>query len=198
VAVVSLPETIRVKISSESVEASALSPVVSQEMQLEELIRLMLGVTGKNVDRLEEILRRGSLVSGASRFRWTGFGAAPDELRAYLSRYPDSDPTRRFDASRCFLIVIKGPRQPLILEREAGEKRKMFRSRSFWDEIMAAAETPEYVEYSYRERADMFRLRFGHGDQQRVRDAARLLVYSSYEKQIRESGIDSIDLFVRR
>ena len=44
------------------------------EMPMRELVEHMLGVTGKDEARVRELLLRGTLVSGASRFRWTGMG----------------------------------------------------------------------------------------------------------------------------
>jgi len=70
-----LPEKIRVKLSSEAAESIALTPVVVQEMALRELIEHVLGVTGKDEARIRDLLLRGTLVSGASRFRWPGWEA---------------------------------------------------------------------------------------------------------------------------
>jgi hypothetical protein len=194
----SLPEQIRVKISSEAIESAGMTAVVSQEMALEELVRMMLGVTGKDAERVRQILHRGSLVSGASRFRWAGIEAGERDVAEFLKRYPDSDPSIRFDAARCYQIVIRGPRQPLVLEREAGEKRRMFQGSSFWGAVMEFAAGAAYVEYSYRERADMFRVRLGGLERERIREAAKLLAFSTYEKQIRDGGVESIELFVKR
>ena len=41
-----LPQTVRVKLSSEAAEAIAMTPVVVQELPVRELIEHMLGVTG--------------------------------------------------------------------------------------------------------------------------------------------------------
>lgn len=195
----SLPETVQVKISSEVAESIGLSPVVVQDMALEELIGLLLGVTRKDAGRIREILLRGSVVSGASRFRWRGFDVSADDVTAYLTRYPDSDASLRFVPSHCFQVVLRGTTaKPLVLEREAGEKRRLLRSRSFWDELMALADRPEYVEYSYRERADIFRMRLGNEGQAKLRDAAKWLAYSSLEKQIREGSFNILELCARR
>ena len=70
-----LPPTVRVKLSSEAAESISITPVVVQEMPVRELVEYMLGVTGKDEARIRELLLRGSLVSGASRFRWAGWDA---------------------------------------------------------------------------------------------------------------------------
>jgi hypothetical protein len=195
---VTLPETLRVKISSETAESIGITPVVVQEMSLEELIRLMLGVTGRDAARIRELLLRGTLVSGASRFRWPGFESDPADVAAYLARYPQPDPTRQFNPQECFQAVLRCGSKPLLLEREAGLKRRMFRGQSFWDELMSLTAGARYLDYSYREQADVFRLPLTLEQQRTVQSAARLLAYTTVEKQIAASGVDRIDLFVRR
>ena len=81
-----LPPTVRVKLSSEAAESISITPVVVQEMPVGELVEYMLGVTGKDEARIRELLLRGSLVSGASRFRWTGWDAGLENLREQVGR----------------------------------------------------------------------------------------------------------------
>ena len=88
----SLPPTVRVKLSSEAAESISITPVVIQEMAVRELVEYMLGVTGKDEARIAELLLRGSLVSGASRFRWTGWPAAADDNH-FVRDYPNGSPT---------------------------------------------------------------------------------------------------------
>lgn len=194
----SFPRTIRVRISSENVEGIGLSPVVAQDMSFEELVLMMLGIAGKDTDRIREMISRGSLVSGASRFRWAGFDVLESEIRTYLARYPDSDPSQPFVPERCFLTMIQaGPKQ-LSLERKAGSKRKLFRRRSFWDELIAMAASPSYLHYSYRERGDVFAWKPDGAGQDRLREAARLLPYPAWESQIRAAGVSVVHLYVQR
>jgi hypothetical protein len=96
-----LPDTIRVKLSSEAAEYVSITPVVVQEMPVRDLVEHMLGITGKDEARVRDLLLRGTLVSGATRFRWTGWEAPPDSIRSLLSSFPDADPSRRFDAAQC-------------------------------------------------------------------------------------------------
>ena len=70
-----LPQTVRVKLSSEVAEAISITPVVLQELPVRELVEHLLGIAGKDESRIREILLRGTLVSGASRFRWAGWDA---------------------------------------------------------------------------------------------------------------------------
>src|SRR5580704_12205981 len=101
-----LPPTVRVKLSSEAVEVISLTPVVVQELPVRELIEHMLGVTGKDHGRIREILLRGSLVSGASRFRWTGWEADEEGIAEVLATFPDPDPSRAFAPDRCIRAIL--------------------------------------------------------------------------------------------
>ena len=85
-----LPPTVRVKLSSEAAESISLTPVVVQEMAIRELVEHMLGVTGKDVPRIREILLRGTLVSGASRFRWAGWEVDLEGLQDLESAFEDA------------------------------------------------------------------------------------------------------------
>ena len=96
-----LPHTVKVKLSSEAAEAISLTPVLLQELPLRELVEHMLGVAGKDEPRIREILLRGTLVSGASRFRWAGWDVDLEALRELLATFPDADPSRAFAADQC-------------------------------------------------------------------------------------------------
>jgi len=54
-----LPQTIRVKLSSEAAEYVSVTQVVMRDMPVRELVELMLGITGKDETRLCELLLRG-------------------------------------------------------------------------------------------------------------------------------------------
>src|SRR5437868_13064499 len=153
-----LPETIRVKLSSEAAESIALTPVVIQEMALRDLIEHVLGVTGKDEARIRDLLLRGTLVSGASRFRWVGWDAEAEGLRELLATFPDAEPLRAFAAEGCVRAILRGGRQTIEIPRDAGARKGMFQRRSFWDDLMsvAGAGTAAYLGYSYRERADRY------------------------------------------
>ena len=104
-----LPPTVRVKLSSEAAESISITPVVVQEMPVGELVEYMLGVTGKDEARIRELLLRGSLVSGASRFRWTGWDAGLENLRELLATFPDPDPSRPFMPAISNTHSLPGP-----------------------------------------------------------------------------------------
>ena len=87
---------VRVKLSSEAAESISITPVVVREMPMRELVEHMLGVIGKDKARVHELLLRGTLVSGASRFRWIGWDASREAIEEMLASFPDPDPARPF------------------------------------------------------------------------------------------------------
>src|SRR5215470_933605 len=105
-----LPSTVRVKLSSEAAGSISLTPVVVQEIAMRDLLEHILCITGKDEGRVHELLLRGSLVSGASRFRWQGWEAEAQAVRELLATFPDPDPARGFDAARCNRALLRGSR----------------------------------------------------------------------------------------
>src|SRR5689334_11560157 len=122
-----LPERVRVKLSSEAAEGISITPVVAREMLLRELVEYMLGVTGKDEARVRELLLRGTLVSGASRFRWNGWEADVESVTELLRTFPDPDPARPFAAVRCVRAILRGGRQAIEIPRDAGMRKPLFR-----------------------------------------------------------------------
>jgi hypothetical protein len=173
-------------------------------MPVRELVEHLLAVTGKDEARIRDLLSRGALVSGASRFRWTGIEADAGSLQALLATFPDPDPSRQFASSRCVRAVLRGPLQPIGIPREIGERRglgdRIFRRASFWDRLMeiVASGGPRYNGYSYGDRADIFQVALDGAYAQRLRDASHLVRYTALEAQIRSTPIDSIELYVVR
>ncbi len=199
-----LPATIRVKLSSEAADFIALTPVVVQEMPVRDLVEHMLGITGKDEPRIRDLLLRGTLVSGASRFRWTALEADSESIRALLAAFPDPDPSRPFSATQCTRAILRGTRQPVTIPREAGARQsviaRLLHRKSFWDLLMTIAESgdPRYAGYSYRDRADIYQMQLGTPEVQQVRSAARLVRYTALEAQIRNTPIEFVELYVVR
>jgi hypothetical protein len=195
-----LPPTVRVKLSSEAAEAIAMTPVVVQELPMRELIEHMLGVVGKDLPRLREILLRGTLVAGASRFRWTGWAADEEELRALVSTFPDADPARTFAADRCLRLVLRGGRQPIEIPREAATRKGLFQRETLWDVLMeiAGAGPMTYAGYSYRDHADRFQRDLSVAETARLQAAAESVKYSTLRDQIRTVAFRTIEVFATR
>ena len=155
-----LPERVLVKISSEAAGQISVTPVVAEDMPLGALLEVLLGIAGKDPARIRELLLRGAAVQGASRFRWEKIDADLTSIEAALASFPDADPRRSFDPAQCFHVRLRGPRGHMDMPRELAHRRRFLASRSFWSALMemAAAATPEYVEYSYRSKADAYRI----------------------------------------
>jgi len=185
-----LPGTVRVKLSSEAAGAVSFTPVVVQELPVRELLEQVLGVVGKNEPRVREILLRGTLVSGASRFRWTGWEPDPAGLRQVLDSFPDPDPSRAFEKDRCVRAILRGGRQPIEIPREG----------LFWELLMEVARDAgmQYGGYSYRHRADRYLRPFSAGETARLCAGSGTVRYSMLREQIRSAGFREAELYVTR
>ena len=175
-----LPETIPVKYTEEEAAYLSVRPVVRQTFRLDELLDLILGVTGKDVARVQQILRSGTVVFHFYRYWWQGFEAQPEELGALLARFPDADPARAFRVQECTGVLLESggpaPRYSVELTRDAAAHKRWFRSRSSWDSLMdmAAGQAVAYDHYSYARHADVYRLEVSPGAATLVREAKRL------------------------
>jgi hypothetical protein len=193
-----LPGTVRVRLSTEDAGSVALTPVVSQELPLAELLERISAVTRKDLARTAEVLRRGTLVSGASRFRWQPLEAAGAELETALAALPADEPARAFAPERCVSVVLGGTAPRLELRREVAAGRRLLRRASFWEALLAEAPHPDYVHYLFRERADLYRAALDAAAAQRLRAAAALLKFSALERQVAAAHFDHLDLLVER
>jgi hypothetical protein len=195
-----MPETVRVKLSSEAAGAISITPVVAQEMAIRELIGHMLGLAGKDEARLREILQRGTLVSGGTRFRWAGWDADLENLRKILETFPDPDPTRAFSAAECVRAVLRAQRQSVEISREAAAARGLFRRRSFWDEVLeiAVAAEPVYANYSYRDRADRYVCELSPELCERLRAASAAARYTALRDRVRAISFTQAEFYVGR
>jgi hypothetical protein len=195
-----LPQTVRVKLSSEVAEAISITPVVLQELPVRELVEHLLGIAGKDESRIREMLRRGALVSGASRFRWAGWDADAASLRELLATFPDADPSRPFAAAGCVHAILRGGGRAIDVPRLAAARKSLFQRTTFWDVLMevVAASGPAYSGYSYRDRADRYLRGFTRPEAERLRAAASAVRYNSLRDQIRSAGFEQAELHVMR
>ena len=195
-----LPQTVRVKLSSEVAEAISITPVVLQELPVRELVEHLLGIAGKDESRIREILLRGTLIIGASRFRWAGWDADVASLRELLATFPDADPARPFAAAGCIRATLRGGRHAIEIPREAAARKSLFQRKTFWDLLMevVAASGPAYSGYSYRDRADRYLRQFTSAETERVRAAATAVRYSALRDQIRSVAFVQAELYVTR
>jgi hypothetical protein len=199
-AIMALPQTIQVKLSSEAAEAISLTPVVVQELAVRELIEHMLGITGKDEARIRELLKRGTLVSGASRFRWAGWDADAESVRELLGTFPDADAARKFEPSRCVRTILRGGRQTLEIPREVGARKGLFQRTSFWDLLMevAGAASATYGGYSYKDRADRFWRELTVAEAERIRAGSDAVRFSTLRDQVRAGAFGQMELYCER
>jgi len=195
-----LPQTIRVKLSSETAEAISITPVVVQDLAVRELVEHMLGVVGKEEARIREMLLRGTLVSGASRFRWAGWEAEPESLRELLATFPDAEPQRPFLPGSCIRAVLRGGRQTIDLPREALSRKSLFQRTSFWETFLTvvAEARCEYAGYSYRDRADRYLREFSAGETARVREAAGKVKFQTLRDRLTSVAFAVAELLAAR
>ena len=161
-ALMPLPEIIPVRYTEEEAEYLSVRPLVKQTFLLHELIDMVLGVTGKDLARIRQILRSGTVVYHFYRYWWPGFEADAGELADVLARFPDADPARAFRAEECAMVLLESgghpPRHSVELAREGASRKRLLRRRSFWDALLALGreQPPAYQGYSYARRADLY------------------------------------------
>jgi hypothetical protein len=195
-----LPDPVRVKLSSEAADFISLTPVVVQDFALLDLLERIVTTTGKDPDRVRDILRRGSIVSGATRLRWQAIECDPAELAAQLSALPEDDPTRPFDAGVCVCAVLTGAQHRIEIRKLAAAQRRLLRRRTFWDHVqgLAGGAPLQYAGYLYRDRVDRYRLPLDSSQRQALREAAMLLRFPNLVRQIRTASFDAIEFHVER
>ena len=159
-----LPASIPVKYSEDAAQFISIRPLVRQTFRPSELIDMIVSVTGKDPQRVQQILRSGTIVFNSYRYWWEAIDATSTDLATLLSTYPDADPTRPFSLENCTEVILESagvpPRYTLRLLRKDATRKRLFRSRSVWDALidLTRANAPVYNEYSYAHRADVYQL----------------------------------------
>lgn len=186
-----LPESIPIRYSDEEAGYITIRPVVRQTFRLDELLDMVLSVTGKDVPRVRQILRSGTVVYHFYRYWWAGFDANEVELSAALAAFPDADASRVFSPDTCATAVFQSgganPKPLLELGRTAGSQRRMFRRQSFWQALLeiAASDKPSYYRYSYTDRADLYRLELNERNIAQIAQAANRLAPRNLRSALR-------------
>jgi hypothetical protein len=159
---VALPETIAVKYSEEEAEYISMRPVVRQTFRAAELVDMIVSVSGKESERVRQILRSGTIVFHSFRYWWQGFEPDAAALGEILAKYPDADASRGFRGEECSEIILESsgspPRHSLRVKREEASRRRLLWARSFWDSLIDLTEgnAPRYREYSYAWHGDVY------------------------------------------
>jgi hypothetical protein len=186
-----LPESIPARYTDEEAGYISVRPVLRQAFRLHDLLDMILSVTGKNVSRIRQILRSGTVVYHFYRYWWSGFDADDAELSTALMAFPDADASRAFSSDHCAFAVFEsgGPHSKTLLEldRTAGSQRRMFRKQSFWERLLeiAGGENPVYQTYSYTHRADLYRLEMNGQNAAQIADAANRLAPKNLRSALR-------------
>lgn len=186
------------KLSSEAAEFVALTAVVVREMPFSELLEHVVSATGPEATRARGILKRGSLVSGATRFRWQGLECEVAELDAAIAALPQPEPGRPFAEERCQRVILIASTIRIEIGREAAEQRRLFKRSSFWQSLMEEAASPAYVAYLYKDHADHYSVPLTPEPRERLKTATALLKFDGLAKQIQRAGFDRMDLIVAR
>jgi hypothetical protein len=162
---VPLPETIPVRFTEEEADFVSIRPVKKQTFRLRELVDMVLCVTGRDLSRVQQILRTGTIVFHFYRYWWQGIEADLAELAALLATFPEDDPSRAFQPESCTVIILESSaagRQPVEIERAAAQRKSLFSSRNLWDSLLATARASAaditYSGYSFERRADLYRM----------------------------------------
>jgi hypothetical protein len=188
---VPLPETIPVRYTEEEAGYVTVRPLVRQTFTRDELLDMILSVTGKDVARVRQLLHSGTVVYHFFRYSWPGIDADEADLAAALAQFPDADPSRPFNPAQCTNAVFDdagvNPRHLLDLDRASASKRRIFRAQSFWDRLLeiAVEGNPVYQKYSYSRRADLYRLFLDEENTLRIAEAANRLASSRMRSALR-------------
>jgi len=159
-----LPENIALRFTEEDAGYVTVRPVVKQTFRLAELADMVVSVTGKNVARVQQIFRAGTVVYNGYRYWWDSFASNENEVAGLLARFPDDDPARLFNAAQVTSISFEiggGTQRTLVgLARDEASAKKLFQKQSPWEILLTTAKnsTPRYEKYFHAERADVFRL----------------------------------------
>ncbi len=158
-----LPAVIPVRYTDEEAGFVSVRPVLRMGLRPEQLLELILGVTGKTIERVEQILRSGSVAANGYRYWWEAVEVGAAELEPLLAAFPDADPSRPFEATRCILVAAEASASTAPLAEftpQAAARRRTFRRGTFWDALLSAAaeQPPGYRNYSYAHRGDLYAL----------------------------------------
>ena len=139
-----------------------MRPVVRQTFRAAELVDMIVRVSGKDSERVQQILRSGTIVFHSFRYWWQGFEPDAAALGEILATYPDADAARALRSEDCAEIILESSGSParhsLRVMREEASKRRVLRTRSFWDALIdfTKASAPRYREYSYALNGDIY------------------------------------------
>jgi len=193
------PEKIRVKLVSEAADYVSVSHVVQRDFTLHELVAVMLPVLGTDLERIQKMMRVGTVTTGEYRYRWDGLEIGADQLEPILEAVPHAEPERPFDPQRCFLVRFRRGLETLDLPRENAARKALFARQCFWDALIGlAVEGARYSDYSHAGQADRFTLPLDAQAWHHVRSLLPLLKPKSAAARIENLHPEQIDWLTRR
>jgi hypothetical protein len=175
-----------------------MTPVVVREIAFDALIDEIFTVCGRDAGRMIEVLARGSLVSGATRYRWASIRVEAADIEPALARLPVAEPERRFDPQRCTHIIFGGLMPEPALERGVAAANGLLHRQNFWDELLRIAPSPVYVTYDHRRRADIYSAPLDIAQRAQLQAALALLRQPALAHRLSGQVVRSIDYVVPR
>ena len=189
-----LPDVIPVRYTEEEAGYVSFRPIVRQSFRPDQLLDMVLSVTGKDAARIKQILRSGTVVFHFYRYWWTGFDIDQFELAGLLARFPDPDPLRQFRSEECTIVAVESgatPPRPMVeIQKQAISGSRLFRQRSFWDALLAETSSAPvtYRGYSFAHRADLYRLELTGEARVRLAAAAASLAPRAMRNELQAIG----------
>jgi hypothetical protein len=160
-----LHETIPMRFTEEDAGYVTVRPVVKQTFRLAELADMVVRVTGKNVSRVQQIFRTGTVVYNGYRYWWDGFASSETEIAELLATFPDDDPARVFNPAQVTAVSLEiggGTLRSLVgITRHEASAKKFFHRQNPWEILITATAkdaAPRYQRYSHADRADVYRV----------------------------------------
>src|ERR1700730_17322085 len=189
-----LPEAIPVRYTEEQAGYVSFRPVMRQSFRPDQLLDMVLSVTGKDAARIRQILHSGTVVFHFYRYWWTGFDIDPSELAGLLARFPDPDPSREFRSAECTSLAIESgatpPRPAVEIQKQAISRSRLFRRRSFWDALLAevSSNPVTYNGYSFAHHADLYWLELTPEARARLATAAASLAPPALRPELQDAA----------
>lgn len=168
-----LPQQIPVRYAEDEAGYVSVRPVVKQTFRLNELVDMVVSVVGKDVERVQQIFRTGTVLYNGYHYWWDPISAEAGEVEGLVAEFPDDDPSRVFERGNVIAILLESgggtQRNVVEISREEAREKKLFGKRSAWSVLadFSASAGPRYEKYSHARHADLFRvtLSFEQGQQ---------------------------------
>lgn len=195
-----VPEKVQVRVMSDAAGFIDMTRVAHREVPFAEVLDMLVAVAGLDPPRIVTLLKSGTAVINAYRYRWPPLVMDAAEIAPLLERFPRPQPERPFDVERCLQAKIRAGVETILLPRESAARPRPGKKENFWDALMAVAKQhgPSYDTYSYRDGADLYSFVPSSAEEQTLRRAAHLLQVDRTAEQITGLPLEKIVLYVKR